>query len=290
MTEPIKSVNGGDEGWGYVFTIEPGLEEDQVWSGTVLPPLEGLPANSIDIWQYCVTEMVNNAIDHSEGSWLMVVVRRRPSNTQVLVLDDGIGIFRKIKAAFNLEDEAQAILELSKGKLTTDPERHSGQGVFFTSRVLDKFSIFSHGVYFSHEATRPVDWIVPDDDNRDSSTMVTMALDNNTERTLKDVFDQYSSGDNYDFSKTVVPLRLAKFGDEKLISRSQAKRALARVERFKTVVFDFAGIQMIGQAFADEIFRVWAKAHADVECTVIDASPDLRKMIAAVGPASNVKY
>jgi hypothetical protein len=88
----------------------------------------------------------------------------------------------------------------------------------------------------------------------------------------------------------VVPLRLAKFGDEKLISRSQAKRALARVERFKTVVFDFAGIQMIGQAFADEIFRVWAKAHADVECTVIDASPDLRKMIAAVGPASNVKY
>ena len=117
-----------------------------------------------------------------------------------------------------------------------------------------------------------------------------MALDNSTDRTLKDVFDQYSSGDNYDFSKTVVPLRLAKFGEEKLISRSQAKRALARVERFKTVVFDFAGIEMIGQAFADEIFRVWAKGHEDVECTVIDASPDLRKMIAAVGPAANVKY
>ena len=120
--------------------------------------------------------------------------------------------------------------------------------------------------------------------------MVTMKLDNNTERTLKDVFDQYSSGENYDFSKTVVPLRLAKFGEEKLISRSQAKRALARVDRFKAVVFDFAGIEMIGQAFADEIFRVWAKAHEDVECVVVDASPAVRKTIANVGPPASVKY
>jgi anti-sigma regulatory factor (Ser/Thr protein kinase) len=287
MTEPIRYTKGDDV--GFCFTIEPGLEEDQVWNETVLPLLEGLPANDIDIWQYCVTEMVNNAIDHSDGSTLTVVVRRRPSNTMVQVLDDGIGIFRKIKAAFNLGDEPQAILELSKGKLTTDPDRHSGQGIFFTSRMLDEFSILSRGAYFSHKATRPVDWILHDDDP-DSSTMVTMALGNNTDRTLKDVFDQYSSGDNYDFSKTVVPLRLARFGEEKLISRSQAKRALARVERFKAVVFDFAGIEMIGQAFADEIFRVWAKAHEDVNCVVIDASPAVRKTIAAVSPAANVNY
>jgi hypothetical protein len=213
--------------------------------------------------------MVNNAIDHSEGSRLTVVVRRLPSNTRVLVLDNGIGVFSKIKAAFDLEDETQAILELSKGKLTTDPDRHSGQGIFFTSRMLDEFSILSRGAYFSHDAARPADWILPAEN---------------------DVFDQYSSGENYDFSKTVVPLRLAKFGEEKLISRSQAKRALARVERFKAVVFDFAGVEMIGQAFADEIFRVWAKAHEDVVCTVIDANPAVRKTIAAVGPATNVSY
>jgi anti-sigma regulatory factor (Ser/Thr protein kinase) len=287
MTEPVRVIRGDEV--GFCFTIEPGLEEDQVWCANVLPMLEGLPANSIDIWQYCVTEMVNNAIDHSEGSRLIVVVRRRPSNTRVRVLDDGVGIFTKIKAAFNLEDETQAILELSKGKLTTDPDRHSGQGIFFTSRMLDEFSILSRGAYFSHKATRRVDWILPDDDPN-TSTMVNMELDDNTERTLKDVFDQYSSGDNYDFSKTVVPLRLARFGDEKLISRSQAKRALARVERFKAVVFDFAGIEMIGQAFADEVFRVWARAHEDVVCTVIDANPAVRKTIAAVGPATNVNY
>jgi hypothetical protein len=124
MTEPIEFISRDDV--GFCFTIEPGLEEDQVWCTTVLPLLGGLPANSIDIWQYCVTEMVNNAIDHSEGSELIVMVRRRPSNTRVRVLDDGIGIFRKIKAAYNLVGETQAILELSKGKLTTDPVRHSG--------------------------------------------------------------------------------------------------------------------------------------------------------------------
>ena len=274
---------------GFVIAIEPGLEEDQVWTKLVVPLLDGLSPNDIDIWQYCVTEMVNNVLDHSEGWSLTVVVGRGPSNTRIEVLDDGIGIFRKIRSAFNLQDETQAILELSKGKLTTDPDRHSGQGIFFTSRMLDEFSIHSRGAYFSHEAKRPNDWIL-DDEVIGSSTIVTMALENDTNRTLKDVFDQYSSGDNYDFSKTVVPLRLAKFGEEKLISRSQAKRALSRVDRFKTVVFDFAGIEMIGQAFADEIFRVWAKSHEDVSCFVIDASPDVRKMITAVGPATNVHY
>jgi anti-sigma regulatory factor (Ser/Thr protein kinase) len=273
----------------FSFTIGPGLDEDQVWRSSVLPLLQDLPENDVDIWHYCVTEMVNNAIDHSDGATLIVVVQQRPSNTRVRVLDDGIGIFRKIKLAFNLQDETQAILELAKGKLTTDPNRHSGQGIFFTSRMLDEFSVLSRGAYFSHAATRSDDWIM-DNDDAEPSTMVTMALENNSSRTLKEVFDEYSSGDNYDFSKTVVPLRLAKFGTEKLISRSQAKKALARVERFQSVVFDFAGIEMIGQGFADEIFRVWATAHQDVRCVVVDASPEVRKMIATIGPAMNVTY
>src|SRR5436190_7338605 len=195
MIDPTKFTR--EDELGFYFAIEPGLEEDQVWYATVLPLLEGLCENDIDIWQYCVTEMVNNAIDHSAGSTLTVVVRRRPSNTRIHVLDNGIGIFRKIKVAFNLGDETQAILELAKGKLTTDPDRHSGQGIFFTSRMLDDFSILSRGAYFSHAATRRDDWIL-DNDDTDSSTMVTMALENNSDRTIKGVFDQYSSGEAYD--------------------------------------------------------------------------------------------
>src|SRR5438045_1844073 len=102
MAEPTKFTRGDE--LGFHFTIEPGLEEDQVWYATLLPLLAALPENDIDIWQYCVTEMVNNVIDHSAGSMLTVVVRRLPSNTRIHVLDNGIGIFRKIKVAFNLEN------------------------------------------------------------------------------------------------------------------------------------------------------------------------------------------
>ena len=34
------------------------------------------------------------------------------------------------------------------------------------------------------------------------------------------------------------------------------------LERFREVVLDFAGVDAIGQGFADEVFRVWARAHA----------------------------
>ena len=77
--------------------------------------------------------------------------------------------------------------------------------------------------------------------------------------------------------------------EEKLISRAQAKRVLGRIDQFKSVIFDFKGIDFIGQAFADQIFRVWANAHPDVECDVIGAAPDVKKMIAGVHPPSNVR-
>lgn len=87
-----------------------------MWYETVLPLLEGLSGNDIDIWQYCVTEMVNNAIDHSAGSTLTVVVRRRPSNIRIQVLDNGIGIFRKIKVAFSLEERYPGDSGIGEGK------------------------------------------------------------------------------------------------------------------------------------------------------------------------------
>lgn len=48
-----------------------------------------------------------------------------------------------------LDLPSHAILELSKGKFTSDPARHSGEGIFFTSRMCDKFEILSKGLFFS---------------------------------------------------------------------------------------------------------------------------------------------
>ncbi len=100
-------------------------------------------------------------------------------------------------------------------------------------------------------------------------------------RTEKQVFEQFSSGDGYSFTKTVVPVRIAQYGDDKLVSRSQAKRLLARVDLFKFVILDFRGVSAMGRAFADEIFRVFARNHPDVEITPINANSDVQHMINA---------
>jgi len=63
------------------------------------------------------------------------------------------------------------------------------------------------------------------------------------------------------------------------VSRSQAKRILAGIDRFKVVSLDFTGVEWIGQAFADEIFRVYQNAHPDIEILVESANTDVRAMI-----------
>ncbi len=264
--------------WRGHYEINSGLAEDIVWRNEIAPVLGQLPDNVMNIWHYGFTEMFNNAIDHSGSSEIFVRIRKTAASTEMLLWDEGVGIFRKIQSELNLLDERHAILELSKGKLTTDPTRHTGEGIFFSSRMFDDFDILSGGVYFSHKFGDKEDWILEREQARNGTT-VWMALHNHAARTTKKIFDQYSSGDNYGFNKTVVPVKLAQYGNDKLISRSQAKRLLARMELFKTVIFDFAGVDTIGQAFADEIFRVFANQHPEIDLLTIKANSEVKRMI-----------
>ena len=258
--------------------VRQGLAEDTVWFEQLQPLLRDLPRNILDIAHHGVTEMVNNAVDHSDAAWVMVRMDRRDGRLRFEIADDGIGIFRKLTRALDLPDERLALLELAKGKLTTDPRRHSGEGIFFSSRMFDSFRIASEGLVFDHDANYERDLL--DDADEASGTRVEMQIATDSSRTAKDVIDQYSSGpDDYSFAKTVVPVRLAKVGDENLVSRSQAKRLLQRVDRFRCVMLDFAEVSSIGQAFADEIFRVFANEHPAVELIAFHAVPEVQQMI-----------
>jgi len=264
--------------WRHLYNISPESAEDVVFRNDITLVLGNQPENVLDIWHYGFTEMFNNAIDHSGGSKIYVNIRKTAVNTEIALMDDGIGIFKKIQESLNLLDERHAILELSKGKLTTDPAHHTGEGIFFTSRMFDSFGILSGGVYFSHTFGESEDWIFERERFASGST-VWMKLNNHTARTTKKIFDHYVSGDDYGFTKTVVPVKLAQYGNDKLISRSQAKRVLARVELFKTVIFDFTEVPSIGQAFADEIFRVFQQKHPDIELLVTKANSEVKRMI-----------
>ena len=144
--------------------------------------------------------------------------------------------------------------------------------------MFDSFDILSGDAYFSHEYAKHEDWILERDTPR-PGTAVWMKLRNHTARTARKIFDQYTSGDDYGFTKTVVPVKLAQYGNDQLISRSQAKRVLARVELFKVVMFDFEGVPAIGQSFADEIFRVFANTHPEIQLVTDKANAEVKRMI-----------
>lgn len=254
-----------------------GLEEDVVWREIVAPLVADLPDNVRNIWHFGATEMINNAIDHSGAAEVIVSVHRNALWTEVLVADDGEGIFAKIQRALGLHDAREAILELAKGKLTTAPEAHTGEGIFFTSRAMDGFEIESHHLRFSHGARS--DDSIAEQKADTPGTRVRMQLANHTPRQLTEVFNAFTEPEDFTFDKTVVPLRLAQYEGEKLVSRSQAKRVSHRFERFKRVELDFSGIAEIGQAFADEIFRVFASSHPQIRITPVNTEPAVAQMI-----------
>jgi anti-sigma regulatory factor (Ser/Thr protein kinase) len=257
-----------------------GLAEHEVWEQFVRPRLASLPENVRAIAQYGVTEMINNAIDHSEGSDLSVLLILTPIQVQISIMDNGVGIFKKIRDAFALAQEGDVILELSKGKLTTDPARHTGEGVFFTSRIFDSYSLYSGSLLFHHFLDND-DWLVERGD-RIGGTLVTMEIDPASTRTTMEVFDKFATPEQFRFDVTHVPVKLAIVGEDSLVSRSQAKRLVTRCEKFSRVILDFAGVSTIGQAFADEVFRVFTAAHPDVQLSYINASDEVLKMIGRV--------
>jgi len=252
-----------------------------IWREQLSPKLNGLKQNVINICQYGFTEMVNNARDHSEGLTLSIYYERSAANITIIISDDGVGIFNKISNSLGLDDKIYTILELAKGKFTTDPKNHTGEGIFFTSRVFDNFMMISDNLVFAHTESNN-DWLFEEKESILKGTTVRIKISPFSDRNLQSVFNTYTSNDDFGFSRTHIPVTLARYGDENLISRSQAKRLLNRFERFKEIILDFNNVEMIGQSFADEIFRVYKQDHPSINITYMDANKQVEQMILRV--------
>lgn len=252
--------------------------EHVVWQEHLAPLVSSLSKNVIDICQYGFTEMFNNAVEHSEGDNVIVNLKLTYASAEIWVHDDGIGIFTKIKNGLQLSNEREAILELTKGKVTTDPSRHSGEGIFFTSRMFDEFGILSGHLHFYHEAPND-DWLI-DKEGNVAGTGVRMVISTKSSRTTRGIFDHYTSDASIPaFDKTQVPVSLLCVGDQNVVSRSQARRLLAGMDRFSEIVLDFKGVEDIGQAFADEVFRVFQNQNPSISITITRANKHVRGMI-----------
>ncbi len=253
-----------------------GLAEDRVWDhlSRQVPALASLTGDARRIAVYAFTELLNNAIEHSGSERVDVEISHDERSVAFEIDDFGVGAFEHIRRFFALANAYEALAELSKGKSTTAPEHHSGEGVFFTSKAVERFELEANGV----------EWIVDNAvgdftvraTDRSVGTRVRCVVPRSPRKPLEEVFAEYTK--DFEFARTRTVVRLFALGSE-FVSRSHARRLLHGLERFREVVLDFAGVESIGQGFADEVFRVWASAHPETRLSTEGVVPAVEFMI-----------
>jgi anti-sigma regulatory factor (Ser/Thr protein kinase) len=257
------------------------LDEALPWSRDFAPLLDLSPTVARNA-QHAFTELLNNAIDHSGGTSVTVSVRQTPAHLQLLVSDDGCGLFARIGESFAIHDPAQAMLELSKGKLSSQPERHTGRGLYFTARIADILDLHANDSAFQHRAWQRHQWACTRPATR-HGTSVFVAISLDSTLSLDAVMRDHSlDGAGYGFERTVVPLQVLTSARGGLESRAQARQVAARLVQFRRAELDFDGIAEVGHSFADELFRVFAREHPGVELVPTRTSPRVTALLASI--------
>ena len=261
----------------------PGLDESAVYERVAvsLNLRSELKPNVEAIVHYAFTEMLNNAIEHSQSERGAVRLRLEPATVAFEVGDRGIGVFHSIASRLELEDEQAALVELLKGRTTTMRERHTGEGIFFTSRAADRFVLRSHRMRL--EWNRLKGDVFVSQQRMLAGTRVEFLVERGTRRRLESVFAEYAPAEfDYRFERTRV---LVKLLQSEYVSRSEAKRLVANLERFREVVLDFRDVKAVGQGFADEVFRVFAARHPGTRLLAENAGSAVGAMLRHAGLA-----
>lgn len=242
------------------------------------PFLTALNENLRHLLDYAFSEMLNNALDHSKSKFVDVEIGMDPKALTFTVSDLGIGVFKNIMRSRKLKSEFEAMQDLLKGKATTQPHAHSGEGIFFTSKVADLFVLESFGYVLRIDNKIP-DIFFEEVSPVKRGTRVHFIIARNTHKHLSDIFGKYETNpDEPDFDKTEIHVKLYKIGTV-YVSRSQARRILTGLEKFKHIVLNFEDISTIGQGFADEIFRVFHLKYPDIVITPIHVNEAVKYMV-----------
>ncbi len=258
------------------------LGEDRIFTRDVEPLLSELPKNTVSVWRYSFTAMMNNAIEHSSAKEIIVSIRKSIFKTVLLIADNGIGIFKNIQSFLSAKGEELSLDEcatlLFAGKFTTAESLHSGEGIFFTSHMMDGLMIISDGIIFTRDNF--ADYKADNMTNRKGGTIVFMELNNHTKKTTLEIFNRFSSIDE-GFIRTSIPIAHF-FPSGYPVSRSEARRLGETILKFEEIDLDFSGVEEVGQAFVHELFVVWQTRNPKKRLNVLNASEGVTFMIQRV--------
>lgn len=263
----------GEKSWEKTVSLQ-GLQEDEVWKEIVSGLELDMGCGAADIIPMAFNEMLNNAIDHSEGSEARIKFVVTPEVWSFEILDDGCGVFAKIREKFGLADTLESVAELTKGKRTTAPKAHSGEGIFFTSKSVDIFELSSDGIKWTVNNLLE-DFGVGNLKFR-KGTRVFCQLQVDTKRTYISVFQDFTV--EHEFIRTRPVVKLFETGMT-FVSRSEARRLLNGLGKFKEIQLDFDKVETVGQGFIDEIFRVWAVDNPEKIIIPVNMNPAVSFMV-----------
>ncbi|HEX4775047.1 MAG TPA: DUF4325 domain-containing protein [Candidatus Saccharimonadales bacterium] len=257
------------------------LTDHEVYEGLIskVALAKRLNENTGSIVNFGFTEMLNNAIEHSESKQIKVKLYRDGRDVIFTIRDFGVGVYENVKAKYKLQSDLEAVQELLKGKTTTAPKAHSGEGIFFTSKAADEFVLESFDTRL--RVNNNIDDVfVETRERRLKGTKVTFRINLHSSRHLSEIFQRfYTDPESFAFDKTVIMVKLYTMGTV-YVSRSQAKRVLSNIaKKFKVIILDFENVPTIGQAFADEIFRVFSARHPEIEIRTENMNENVEFMI-----------
>lgn len=259
------------------------LREDEVWDAVKGEAtfLRRLRRNVDQAFSYGFQEMLNNAIEHSRSATVEVEVSKVGDAVSFIVEDFGVGVFRNVMKLRGLDSELEAMQDLLKGKTTTAPKAHSGEGIFFTSKVADEFILESFGYVL--RVDNRIDDVFIERGPAKRGTRVSFLISERSTRRLDQVFKQYATMPTEPaFDKSEVRVKLFTRGT-RYLSRSEARRLLAGLDKFKSIIMDFARVDTVGQAFVDEIFRVFKRSHPRIAVSAVNANEIVQFMIDRAG-------
>ena len=275
--KPFQEKSDGDELFGRKWSKRyklAGLDEADVWKEIVGDLGLNLKEPCADLIPYAFTEMLNNSIDHSLGLEVAIEFLESSQNWTFKITDDGVGIFAKVAKNYGLNNNLEAIGELSKGKRTSAPEAHTGEGIFFTSKAVDYFEIQANLITWKIDNNR--DDFSVGSSNLNQGTSVTCSIARDTQKKLLSIFKQFTK--DHDFYASQPTIKLFETGLT-FLSRSEARRLTAGFEKFSEIRLDFAKVESVGQGFTDEVFRVWSNEHPRIKLIPIRMNEAVEFMV-----------
>ncbi len=271
----------------YSFKNDGTLGEDRIFSQFISQHIQ-FAKNVNSIWNYAFTEMMNNAIEHSEAENISVGIFQNYLETQIIIIDDGIGIFKNIQR-FMKENKnetvplGECVSLLFAGKFTTAKQFHTGEGIFFTSHIMDEFVIYSDNNFFTRNnftSAQIEDSNLHGFMKMEKGTVVKMTLGNSSRKVLSEVFNTFAPADE-GFTKTSIPVA-HMFSGGNPVSRSEARRLLECTVLFNDIDLDFSGVEEIGQGFAHELFVVGKQKYPHINLRTKNTCKAVEDMIKRV--------